>query len=35
MIANQINLIDGPLIILAHSKGGLDALYSLRNPNSA
>ena len=33
MIANQINLIDGPLIILAHSKGGLDALYSLRNPN--
>lgn len=33
MIANQISLIDGPLIILAHSKGGLDALYSLRNPN--
>ena len=33
MIANQIKLIDGPIIILAHSKGGLDALYSLRNPD--
>ena len=31
MIADQINLIDGPIIILAHSKGGLDALYSLKN----
>ena len=31
MIANQIDLIDAPIIILAHSKGGLDALYSLKN----
>lgn len=31
-ISNQISSIDGPIIILAHSKGGLDALYGLQSP---
>lgn len=31
LISKQISSIDGPLIILAHSKGGLDALYGLKN----
>jgi hypothetical protein len=31
LIRNQISSIDGPIIILAHSKGGLDSLLGLKN----